>query len=187
MQPAVQQCGGQRGVSGEGRVPLAERQVAGHDQAALFVQRRDHLEARHLQPVPPPWRADIAAARPQAPGAEPAPAVRPASVAEHLDVELPTQHSLAAYEQVIALINIARPTLLEHKEGRWSGGRGGAPGAIDGDDLRIGAVSIAVAARHCLSPFGELHARRVAHGGRAAQQIELDQRDPEGRSRLEHR
>jgi hypothetical protein len=25
-------------------------------------------------------------------------------VAEHLDVELPTQHSLAAYEQVIALI-----------------------------------------------------------------------------------
>jgi hypothetical protein len=61
-------------------------------------------EVKHLQPLPLPWRADIAAARPQGPVAELAPAVRPASVAEHLDADLPTQRSLAAYEQVIALI-----------------------------------------------------------------------------------
>jgi hypothetical protein len=65
---------------------------------------RLQAEAQHLQPLPPPWRADITAARPQALGPDSAPAARPAAVAEHLDVELPTQHSLAAYEQVIALI-----------------------------------------------------------------------------------
>jgi transposase len=81
---------------------VAHQRVHGTTQEKPAVRLVE--EARHLQPVPPPWRADIAAARPQAPGAEPAPAVRPASVAEHLDVELPTQHSLAAYEQVIALI-----------------------------------------------------------------------------------
>jgi transposase len=60
-------------------------------------------EAKHLQPLPPPWRAYVAAARPQAPVATP-PERRPASVADCLDVELPTQHSLATYERVIAVI-----------------------------------------------------------------------------------
>lgn len=63
---------------------------------------RLQAEAKHLQPLPPPWRADIAAARPQA-VASPA-AVRPANVVVCLDVELPAQHSLAAYERVIAVI-----------------------------------------------------------------------------------
>lgn len=60
-------------------------------------------EAKHLQPLPPLWRADIAAARPQAPAA-PASAARPPSVVDCLEAELPTQHSLAAYERVIAAI-----------------------------------------------------------------------------------
>jgi len=60
-------------------------------------------EAKHLQPLSPPWRADIAAARPQAP-ATPALAARPPGVVDCLQAELPTQHSLAAYERVIAAI-----------------------------------------------------------------------------------
>ncbi len=61
-------------------------------------------EAQHLQPLPPPWRADVAAARPRIEFEAPAEERRPAKVAEHLDAELPTQHSLAAYERVIAVI-----------------------------------------------------------------------------------
>lgn len=44
MQQPVQQRGRQRRVLRKCGVPLPERQVARHDQAALFVQRRDHLE-----------------------------------------------------------------------------------------------------------------------------------------------
>lgn len=70
------------------------------DKPAVRLQ----AEAKHLQPLPPPWRADIAAARPQAPASAAGTAVRPASVVDCLDVELPTQHSLAAYERVITVI-----------------------------------------------------------------------------------
>ena len=41
---AIEQRRRQRGILGEGRVPLAEGQVAGDDQAAFFVAGRDHLE-----------------------------------------------------------------------------------------------------------------------------------------------
>lgn len=61
-------------------------------------------EAKHLQPLPPPWRADIASARPRAAPARAAAAARAPSVVDCLEVELPTQHSLAAYERVIAVI-----------------------------------------------------------------------------------
>ena len=44
MQQPVQQRRGQRGILRERGVSLPERQIARHDQAALFVQRRDHLE-----------------------------------------------------------------------------------------------------------------------------------------------
>lgn len=70
------------------------------DQPALRLQ----AEAKHLQPLPPPWRADIAAARPQAMAVATPATARPASVVDCLEVELPTQHSLAAYERVIAVI-----------------------------------------------------------------------------------
>lgn len=43
QQPIQQRCR-QRGTLREGRIPLAERQVAGHDQAAAFVTRGNHLE-----------------------------------------------------------------------------------------------------------------------------------------------
>ena len=44
MQQAIQQRGGERRILGKGGVPLPERQVAGHNQAALFIACRDHLE-----------------------------------------------------------------------------------------------------------------------------------------------
>ena len=44
VQQPVEQGRGQRRILREGRVPLPERQVAGHDQAAAFIQGCDHLE-----------------------------------------------------------------------------------------------------------------------------------------------
>lgn len=57
----------------------------------------------HLQPIPAPWRAEIAAARPQGKTAAAAsPPVRPAIVAAHLAQATPVQHPLAVYEQLLA-------------------------------------------------------------------------------------
>ena len=44
MQQTVQQGGGECRVLGESGIPLAERQIAGNDQAALFHTGGDHLE-----------------------------------------------------------------------------------------------------------------------------------------------
>ena len=44
MQQAIEQRCGQRRILSKGAVPLPERQVAGHNQAALFVFGGDHLE-----------------------------------------------------------------------------------------------------------------------------------------------
>lgn len=66
---------------------------------------RLQAEARHLQFLPPPWRADVAAARPLPPSSTVAETpARPACVAECLEENLLAQHSLAAYERVIATI-----------------------------------------------------------------------------------
>jgi transposase len=56
-------------------------------------------EVRHLQPLPPPWRGAVAAARPQA--AQPAEPVRPVSVKQHIATPLPEQHSLQPYQQML--------------------------------------------------------------------------------------
>ena len=57
------------------------------------------LSGEHLQALPPPWRGDVAAARPQpAPAAEPA---RPISVKQHIAMPLPEQHSLQPYQQML--------------------------------------------------------------------------------------
>lgn len=57
-------------------------------------------ERRYLQPVPPPWRGDVAAARPQV---EPVPvdAVRPAEVAQHVALAVPPQRALDVYERLL--------------------------------------------------------------------------------------
>jgi hypothetical protein len=53
MQQAIQSCGRQHRLLGEGRIALAEGQVAGDDQAASRVARRDHL--RLLRDIPSSW------------------------------------------------------------------------------------------------------------------------------------
>jgi transposase len=67
------------------------------------VRPLDRLDAERaaLQALPPAWRGDIAAARPQ-PQTEPAaPAVRPAVVSAHLAVAHPAQHPLAVYDALL--------------------------------------------------------------------------------------
>lgn len=60
-------------------------------------------ERQALQALPPAWRGDIAAARPQAVTANPSP--RPASVLAHLDAVQPVQHPLAVYDQLLVGLN----------------------------------------------------------------------------------
>lgn len=57
-------------------------------------------ERQHLQPVPAPWRADVAAARPQAAQVA-APAARPAIVTERIAEPAPLQHPLAMYDSLL--------------------------------------------------------------------------------------
>lgn len=62
-------------------------------------------ERAHLQALPAPWRADIAAARPQPrpvkAGCAPAGTVPPAALAEHRACITALQHPLAVYEQLL--------------------------------------------------------------------------------------
>jgi transposase len=60
-------------------------------------------EQAHLQPLPAPWRADMAGARPhsESPTVVALAAVRPANVVTHLEQVLPIQHPLAVYEQLL--------------------------------------------------------------------------------------
>ena len=57
-------------------------------------------EAAHLQALPAPWRADIAAARPQAPTAPPM-APRPAAVVNRIAQPSPLQHPLRVYDALL--------------------------------------------------------------------------------------
>lgn len=65
-------------------------------------------EAPCLQPLPAPWRGDIAAARPQAkaPAAAAAPA-RPAIVVERIAESSPIQHPLAVYDRLLVTVRQA--------------------------------------------------------------------------------
>ena len=63
-------------------------------------------EVPHLQALAPPWRGDIAAARPQTvapevPEVPEMPAPRPAIVIERIAEAAPAQHPLAVYEQLL--------------------------------------------------------------------------------------
>jgi transposase len=57
-------------------------------------------EAAHLQALPAPWRADIAAARPQAAAAPPV-VPRPAAVVSRIAQPSPLQHPLRVYDALL--------------------------------------------------------------------------------------
>lgn len=59
-------------------------------------------ERQHLQPLPAPWRADVAAARPQALPAATVSPERPPIVMERIAEPAPLQHPLAVYDQLLA-------------------------------------------------------------------------------------
>jgi hypothetical protein len=61
-------------------------------------------EAQHLQPLPAPWRADIAAARPQPATAAPA-APRPAAVVDRIAQPSPLQHPLQVYDALLVRVS----------------------------------------------------------------------------------
>jgi hypothetical protein len=59
-------------------------------------------EQRHLQALPPPWRGDLAAARPVvAPSPVNAQPARTVAVSAQIAAPTPTQHPLAVYEQLL--------------------------------------------------------------------------------------
>ena len=57
-------------------------------------------EAEHLQALPAPWRADIAAARPQAAAAPPVDS-RPAAAVSQIAQPSPLQHPLRVYDALL--------------------------------------------------------------------------------------
>ena len=77
-----------------------------HGTTGVRPSDRLRQERAHLQLIPAPWRADIAAARPQAMAVTGTPATpaRPPAVARHMAQEVPLQHPLAVYEQLLLQI-----------------------------------------------------------------------------------
>lgn len=65
-------------------------------------------ERAALQPLAPPWRGDIAGARPQRKAPDPAKAQRPVVVIEDIDSTQPAQHPLAVYDQLLDAAQPAR-------------------------------------------------------------------------------
>lgn len=97
---------------------VANQRVHGATDMRPWVRLQEELP--HLQAMAAPWRGDIAAARPQAPGATSAPlganlpmtgmpapiellpdAARVAAVQAHIGQTTPAQHPLAVYEQLL--------------------------------------------------------------------------------------
>ena len=79
----------------------------------------ERLLEETLQPMPAPWRGDIAGARPQrtAPPVAPTPQPRPAVVTEHLASVLPEQHPLAVYAELLAAA--AQPQRSAYARAVW--------------------------------------------------------------------
>ena len=78
-----------------------------HGTTGVEPSARLRQELPYLQGLPSPWRADIAAARPQAPvkaACSNIDLVQPAAVAQHMAQVAPMQHSLAVYEQLLIQI-----------------------------------------------------------------------------------
>ena len=80
---------------------VANERIHGTTQVKPSVRLQEEQAA--LQAIPPAWRGDIAAARPQpvAPAASAA-TPRPVVVIEHLAAVTPAQHPLAVYEQLLS-------------------------------------------------------------------------------------
>lgn len=70
--------------------------TTGAKPAQRLIEERPALQA-----LPPVWRGDIAAARPQAEPVNPSEPARPASVLAHLETPQPSQHPLAIYDQLL--------------------------------------------------------------------------------------
>jgi hypothetical protein len=78
-----------------------------HGTTGVQPSARLKQERPCLQTLPAPWRADIAAARPQAPvkaACSNMDLVQPAAVAHHMAQVAPMQHPLAVYEQLLIQI-----------------------------------------------------------------------------------
>jgi transposase len=80
-----------------------------HGTTGVQPSARLQQERACLQPIPPPWRGDMAAARPAQATATastemPADLARPAAVAGHMAQVVPMQHPLAVYEQLLGQI-----------------------------------------------------------------------------------
>lgn len=76
-----------------------------HGTTQIKPRERLQEEQAKLQAIPATWRGDIAAARPvqTADIATSLTAVRPADVAERIEVAVPLQHPLAVYQQLLTL------------------------------------------------------------------------------------
>lgn len=82
---------------------VANQRLHGTTQMQPAVRLRE--ESAYLQPLPPPWRGEIRAARATTSASVTTDAVcdtpRPAIVLEHLEVTVPVQHPLAVYDQLL--------------------------------------------------------------------------------------
>ena len=79
---------------------IANQRIHGTTEIRPCVRLKE--EQAHLQSISAPWRGDIAGARPHS--ESPALAVvsvRPANVVAHMTQEIPVQHPLAVYEQLL--------------------------------------------------------------------------------------
>jgi transposase len=75
-----------------------------HGTTGVQPAMRLQEERVHLQPIPEPWRGEIAAARPRAKTPQaPTPERLPTDV-ERLRQDTPRQHPLAVYEQLLAQV-----------------------------------------------------------------------------------
>ena len=79
-----------------------------HGSTQVQPAQRLQEEQVYLQGIPPPWRGDIAAARPLGATEPPvdAGAVRP-TVAERIALPTPAQHPLAVYAQLLPQLQVA--------------------------------------------------------------------------------
>jgi hypothetical protein len=84
-----------------------------HGTTGAIPSQRLIEEQTTLQPLPPVWRGDIAAARPQvmadaAPSPQPSGTPRPANVLAHIEASQPAQHPLAIYAQLLDTLRTPR-------------------------------------------------------------------------------
>lgn len=84
-----------------------------HGTTGAIPAQRLIEERSALQALPPAWRGDIAAARPQAkadaaPSPPPSTTSRPANVMAHIEADQPAQHPLALYAQLLDSLRTPR-------------------------------------------------------------------------------